>query len=136
MLLRFDLRSLLCSLLIAVAVATSTAAAPPAISLDIRIKSGVAPASFIATITVAPHPDNRWLCVLWTQIQGGQQERTSCLPWEGLTAPITHTQWLKELDSGKWDAVAYVARSDESSKLSNRITLHVFGPNYASDGTP
>ena len=117
---------------VAVAVSTATAAAPP-VALDIRGTMGSAPLTTRARITVMPHAGNRWLCVEWAQVQGGVGYRNSCLEWVGETAPRTHWQDIKGLSSGKWDVVAYVIRNDEQGQLSNRITLHVLGPNYQSD---
>ena len=128
------IKQLFHSLILAVAVAVPTAiAAAPPVALDIKGPMGAAPLTRKARVTVDPHPGNRWLCVEWTQLQGGAGYRSSCREWVGETAPKTHWQDIKDLSSGKWEVVAYVIRNDEQGKLSNRVTLHVLGPNYQSD---
>lgn len=124
----------LCNVLLAVAVAVSTAtAAVPPIAIDTRQPNGPAPFTTRIRMTVDPNPANRYLCLTWTQIQGGVNGRTSCLSLDGETAPRTHWQMLKGLPSGKWDVVAYILRNDDTRHLSNRILLRVLGPNYESD---
>jgi hypothetical protein len=117
---------------VAIAVSTAIAAAPP-VALDIRGQSGAAPFSTRARVSLEPDTANRYLCLQWVQVQGGTQERTSCQSLDAERAPKTHWQLLKDLSSGKWDVVAYVIRNDEQARLSNRITLHVLGPNYESE---
>lgn len=117
---------------VAVAVAAVTAAVPP-VSLDIRVQAGGAPFTTRTRVTIEPNAANRYLCLTWTQVQGGTQGGTSCSQLDGDTAPRTHWQLLKSLSSGKWDVVAYVLRNDDSRYLSNRILLRVLGPNYESD---
>lgn len=122
------------NILIAVAVATSAiAAAPPAVSLDIKYQAGNAPFTTHARVHITPNPANRAMCLQWTQVQGGGEQRTSCIQLDGETAPKTHWQYLKDLSSGKWSVVAVVIRNDDSQHLSNPILLRVFGPNYQSD---
>lgn len=117
---------------VAVAVSTATAAAPP-VSIGIRVQAGGAPFTTQVRTTIEPNEANRYLCLQWTQVQGGAQQRTSCLQLDGTSAPRTFWQYLKDLSSGKWDVVAVVLRNDESQKQSNHILLHVLGPNYESD---
>lgn len=125
-------RFLLLLLTVAVAVPTATAAAPP-IALKIQVLSGAEPFTTQARVTIEPNEANRFFCLSWTQLQGGAQQRTSCQQIDGASSAKTYWQFLKELSSGKWDVVAYVLRNDESSHLSNRVLLHVLGPNYESE---
>jgi hypothetical protein len=118
---------------VAIAMTAIAFAAAPHVNLDIKYVNGTAPFYTRARVTIDKHPDNRWLCVQWTQIQGGASQRTSCQPHIGEGAPLTVWQEIKSLSSGKWDVVAYVVRSDEQGHLSNRVTLRVFGPNYEPD---
>ena len=130
----------LLSIAAALVCSTALAAAPP-VALDIRVVSGGAPFTTRARITVEPNLANRLLCLSWTQIQGGSQQRTSCqsiapvVKDDGTTIfpPSTYWQFLKDLSSGKWSVVAFVRLNDDTLRSSTPITLHVLGPNYESE---
>jgi hypothetical protein len=119
--------------LAAAAIALSITAAAPPVALTIQQPMGAAPFYTRARVSIPRHPDNRYACLSWTQVQGGQEGRTSCWEVAGEDAPLTHWHELKALSSGKWEVVAYVLRNDESNLFSNRITLRVTGPNYEPD---
>jgi len=123
------LKSFVASLLIAVAIAPSIAAAPP-IRIDSRQLTGSAPAYFRIRLTLEPDERNRWVCLRWHQTTGGQQEKTSC--WSVQAEQEARTTWkeLKELPAGKYAVVAYVVRNDEQAQLSNTLSLTVIGIGY------
>lgn len=127
-------RRLIPTFLLALAVAASTATAGvPPIALDIKYLNGPEPFTTRARVTVEPNATNRYMCLSWTQVQGGGGGRTSCLSLDGASAPRTYWQFLKELSSGRWEVAATVIRNDESRSMSNHILLNVLGPNFEMD---
>jgi len=109
------------------------AAAPRPLTLTIRVLMGTQPFQTRAYIHVEPHEANRHLCLSWTQIKGGGQQRTSCQELMGEQAARGYWQDLKGLTAGKWDVVAAVIRKDDTRVLSNRLVLTVIGPGYEMD---
>src|SRR3990167_5660178 len=105
------------TLLLVGALSTSLVAEAP-ISLEIRSLMGSAPFTTRARISLPPHPDNRYVCLSWQQIRGGNEGRTSCWSVAGEREALTTWKLLKDLSAGKWDVVAYVLRNDEQGTLS------------------
>ena len=135
---------ILAAVITATLINTAVVAAASPIAIDTRQNVGSAPATFRIRITVEPDIKNRYLCLVWSQVQGGRNERTSCQAIDALVKddgtvvlpPKTHWQMLRDLPSGRWEVVAYVVRNDEQGRLSNRLTLKVLGPNYESEPEP
>lgn len=124
----------LCNLLLAVAVAVSTAtAAVPPIKIDSRQHTGIAPAMFRVRITLEPDARNRYVCLQWVLLRPGYAEHTGC--WEVDAEHEQKTTWkeLKDLDAGKYAVTAYVIRNDEQAILSNPLTLMVTGFGFELD---
>lgn len=85
-------------------------------------------------ITLEPNEANRFLCFTVQQVQGGNQEKTSCWSVQADKEARTTWKWVNDLDSGRWVMRAAVRRNDDTQILSNEIEIHVLGPNYSPPG--
>ena len=87
--------------------------ADPPITLQIRGHAGMAPHTFLATVVVERHDQNRVLCLRWGLVEE-QGYNSSCTTLEGAQEPRMR-QFRRTLEEpGIWDVMAEVSRSDGS----------------------
>src|SRR5688572_26150822 len=82
--------------------------ASPAVTISTRTRVAAAPATFMATVRVMPHAENR---VLRVAIEADDYYRSSDMQLAGLDAPRTRTIVWKDLPAGNYCVVAIVFRA-------------------------
>jgi hypothetical protein len=105
-----------------VGLAWYTTAASP-IRLQVSPRLGTPPLTVAALVFVEPHDANRELCLYWG-LAGEDMYNVSCQSLEGAYAKRSYRFPRTLRESGTWDVVAEVRRSDESrSRVSEQVMV-------------